>query len=210
VKTREMSAVILAGGKSSRMGENKLLLPLGDSTIIGTLLATLSQLFDECVLVTDHPDSYSDWPVKITADLIRGPEKNSLTGIHAGLSIASNPYSLVVAGDMPFVEPELLRRLAALSGKDDVIIPQQGEHFQPLCAIYHKNCLPHMEELLARHHYRILDFFHAVRVCHVDVAELLPYDRQFWSFFNVNKPEDYRLAKELVEQFRAGSLKGIF
>jgi len=208
VKTSEMSAVILAGGKSSRMGKNKLLLPLGDSTIIGTLLATLSQLFGECVLVTDRPDAYRDWPVKITADLICGPEKNSLTGIHAGLSIASNPYSFVVAGDMPFVEPELLTRLAALSGKEDVIIPRQGEHFQPLSAIYHKNCLPHIEELLARQHYKILDFFHAVRVRHVDVAELLPDGSQHWSFFNVNSPDDYRLAQELFAQFKAGRLKG--
>ncbi len=209
MKTSEMSAVVLAGGKSSRMGKNKMLLPLGDSTIIGTLLATLTKLFGECVLVTDHPEAYGDWRVKITADLIYGTEKNSLTGIHAGLSVASNPYSFVVAGDMPFVEPELLCRLAALSGKDDVIIPQQGEYFQPLCAIYHKNCLPHIEELLARRHYKILDFFNAVSVRHVDAAELLPYDRQLWSFFNVNNPDDYRLAQEFVEQFKAERLKGI-
>jgi len=209
VKTSEMSAVILAGGKSSRMGKNKMLLPLGDSTIIGTLLATLTELFGECVLVTDHPEAYGDWRVKITADLICGTEKNSLTGIHAGLSVASHPYSFVVAGDMPFVEPELLSRLAALCGKDDVIIPRQGEHFQPLCAIYHKNCLPHIEELLSRQHYKILDFFHALSVRHVDAAELLPFDRQLWSFFNVNNPDDYRLAQEFVEQFKAERLKGI-
>ncbi len=206
MNTSEMSAVILAGGKNSRMGKNKLLLPLGDSTIIGTLLTTLTQLFGECVLVTDHPDAYREWRVKITADLICGTEKNSLTGIHAGLSIASSAYSFVVAGDMPFVEPRLMCRLAALSGKDDVIIPQQGEYLQPLCAIYHKNCLPHIEELLARCHYKILDFFHAVPVRHVDVAELLPDDRQHRSFFNVNSPDDYRQAQELVEQFKAGRL----
>lgn len=207
MKTTEMSAVILAGGRSSRMGENKLLLPLGDSTVIGMLLTTLSKLFAECVLVTDHPDAYQSWSVKITADLICGPQKNSLTGIHAGLSVAANPYSLVVAGDMPFVAPALLSRLAELSGEDDVIIPRQGDHFQPLCAVYHKNCLPQIAALLARHHFKVLDFFPAMRVRHVDVAELQQYDRQLLSFFNVNKPEDYRLAQEIVGQYKAGRLK---
>ncbi|MBS3947415.1 MAG: molybdenum cofactor guanylyltransferase [Dethiobacter sp.] len=207
MKTTEMSAVVLAGGRSSRMGENKLLLPLGDSTVIGTLLATLTGLFAECVLVTDHPDAYRDWPVHITADLISGPQKNSLTGIHAGLSVSTSSYNLLVAGDMPFVVPELLCRLAALSGGYDVVVPQQGAHYQPLCAVYHKNCLPHITALLARNQYKILDFFSAVRVRRVDVAELVPYDRQLLSFLNVNTPEDYRLAQDLVGQFRSGRLK---
>jgi molybdopterin-guanine dinucleotide biosynthesis protein A len=206
MKTTEMSAVILAGGRSSRMGENKLLLPLGESTVIGTLLATLSGLFAECVVVTDHPDAYRDRPVRLAADIITGPQKNSLTGIHAGLSVSSGTYSFVVAGDMPFLAPGLVRCLAERCDGYDVVIPRQGGHFQPLCAVYHKNCLPHIAALLAGQKYKIIDFFPAVRVRSVDVAELVPCDRELLSFFNVNTPEDYRLAQELIEKFKSGRM----
>lgn len=206
VETTEMSAVILAGGRSSRMGENKLLLPLGGSTVIGTLLATLTGLFAECVLVTDHPDAYREWPVRLAADIVAGPQKNSLTGIHAGLTVSANPYNFVVAGDMPFVAPELIRSLTARCDGYDVVIPRQGEHFQPLCAVYHRNCLPPIADLLARERYKILDFFPAVRVRCVDAAELVSYDRELWSFFNVNTPEDYRLALEQYAKQKSGRL----
>jgi len=207
MKLMEMSAVILAGGRSSRMGENKLLLPLGGSTVIGTLVATLSGLFAECVVVTDHPDSYRDLPVRLTCDLIPGLQKNSLTGIHAGLSVSASPYNFVVAGDMPFVVPELIGKLAAQCKGFDVVIPQQGQYTQPLCAVYHKNCLPHIAALLAGNRYKILDFFPAVRVCRVDVAELIPFDPELLSFFNVNTPEDYRRAQELIKNFKSGRLQ---
>jgi molybdopterin-guanine dinucleotide biosynthesis protein A len=186
------------------MGENKLLLPLGRSTVIGTLLATLTGLFAECVLVTDHPDAYREWPVSLTADFITGPQKNSLTGIHAGLTVSSTPYNFVVAGDMPFVAPGLVRCLAERCAGYDVTIPLQDGHLQPLCAVYHKNCLPHIAALLAGERYKIIDFFPAVRVCRVAAADLAPYDRRLLSFFNINTPEDYRLAQELASQLAAG------
>jgi molybdopterin-guanine dinucleotide biosynthesis protein A len=204
VKSRDISAVILAGGRSSRMVENKLLLPLGGSTVIGTLLSSLTSLFAECILVTDHPNAYRDWPVRLTADIVCGPQKNSLTGIHAGLTVSTKPYNFVVAGDMPFVAPDLIRCLAAQCNGYDVVIPRQGNHFQPLCAIYHKNCLPHIVAKLAEKHYKIIDFFPEVRVCSIDAAELVPYDRELLSFFNVNTPEDYRLAQEHVRRILTG------
>lgn len=196
--------MILAGGKSSRMAGNKLLLPLGGSTVIGMLLSSLTGLFSECIIVTDHPDAYRDWPVRLTADIVCGPQKNSLTGIHAGLSLSTKPYNLVVAGDMPFVAPGLIRFLAAQCNGYDVIIPRQGEHFQPLCAVYHKNCLPHIAARLAGKQYKIIDFFPDVRLRSVDAAELMPYDRELLSFFNVNTPEDYRLAQEYVRRILPG------
>ncbi len=198
MKTTEMSAVVLAGGTSARMGKNKLLLPLGKSTVVGTLLATLSGLFAECVVVTDHPDAYRDWPVRLAADIIVGTQKNSLTGIHAGLSASARPYSFVVAGDMPFVAAGVIRHLATQCDGYDIVMPQQDSHYQPLCAVYHKNCLPHVAALLAQEHYKISDLLPVVRVRTVVASELMPYDPEMLSFFNVNTPEDYLLAQKLL------------
>lgn len=191
---KQITAVILAGGRSSRMGENKLLLPLGDKPVIGHLIETLNSLFVESILVTDHAYAYQGFVVRTVADIIRCPQKNSLTGIHAGLVAAGEDYCLVVAGDMPFINPSVLKYLANRCDGYDVTIIQDGAHYQPLCAIYHKNCIPYMEKLLRQNHYKILDFFPDVRVKYVDIAELTKLDPEGMSFFNVNTPAEYQRA----------------
>jgi molybdopterin-guanine dinucleotide biosynthesis protein A len=193
-----MAAVILAGGRSSRMGENKLLLPLGESTVIGCLIHTLQDLFAQVIVVTDHPGAYLPMSVQVTGDVFPSPERNSLTGIHAGLSFSSFNYNLVIAGDMPFVQPGLVRYLCELCDGYDVTIPWEGQYFQPLCAVYTKKCLPHMEELLERGWYKIIDFFPSVRVRQIETAALKVYDRDLLSFFNVNNPEDYLRAVKIA------------
>lgn len=199
MQPKQMSAVILAGGRSSRMGENKLFMPLGEKPLIGHLIDTVCRLFAEVILVTDEPQSYRRFPVTVIRDVIECGEKNALTGIHAGLSAAKHPYVFVAAGDMPFVRAGLLRYLCCQADGWDVAIPREGGYVQPLCAVYHKNCLPVMEKHLRSGKYKVTGFFAESRVCYVDVAELLPFDPELLSFFNVNTPEDYRRAQELLE-----------
>ena len=135
----EMAAVILAGGRSSRMGENKLLMPLGGSTVIGCLINTLQDFFAQIIIVTDHPDAYLPMPVQVTGDVFPSSVRNSLTGIHAGLSFSSFSYNFVIAGDMPFVQRDLVRYLCERCDGYDVTIPREDQFFQPLCAVYTKN-----------------------------------------------------------------------
>jgi molybdopterin-guanine dinucleotide biosynthesis protein A len=194
----DISAVILAGGSSSRMGANKLLLPLGQSTVIGSLVDRVCGLFTDCVVVTDCPADFRLLPVRLADDLIDCGVRNSLAGIHGGLSAAVHPYSFVVAGDMPFPVPALVRYLCSLRHGYDVVIPRQDVHFQPLFAVYHRNCLVHIENLLARGRYKIVDFLRHVRARQVDVSELRAFDPGLISFFNVNTPEDYLLAREML------------
>ncbi len=196
-----MSAIVLAGGRSLRMGENKLQLPLGESTIVGRLIKTLTGLFDRCIVVTDHPQYYQSLPVIVTGDLFPCQVRNSLVGIHGGLSVSPHPYNLVVAGDMPFLSPPLVRYLCALRKGYDVVIPQQDSHFQPLCAVYHRRCLPNIETLLGKDRYKVTDLLQYVRVRTVDAEELRPYDPELLSFFNINTPDDYRLAKQYLADF---------
>ena len=198
MKPSKMSAVILAGGRSSRMGENKLLLPLGSRTVIGHLIHTLKQLFAEVIVVTDTPSLYRPFPVRVACDLIRSQQKNSLTGIHAGLTAAKHEYCMVVAGDMPFVMDDVISSLCGKCDGFDITIPREGEYFQPLCAVYHKNCLPHIEKMLAAGRYKIAGFFPNVRTHCVDTAELAFFDPDQISFFNVNTPQDYQRALAML------------
>lgn len=194
MKAQGMSAVILAGGKSSRMGKNKLLLSLGDMPLIGHLIHTVTGMFTECIVVTDTPEAYAQYPVRLTQDIIICAEKNSLTGIHAGLTAAKHDYSLVIGGDMPFVQASVLEHLCRCAEGYDVAIIRDGPHFQPLCAVYHKNCLPHIEALLRAGRFKILGFFPHVRVRFVEMGDILPLDPEGITFFNVNTPGDYARA----------------
>jgi molybdopterin-guanine dinucleotide biosynthesis protein A len=198
MQTGEMSAVVLAGGKSSRMGRNKMLLPLGEETVVSSLFKTLSGLFSEYILVTDQPDAYRFLPARIVRDLISCPVKNSLVGIHAGLSASTTSYNFILAGDMPFVRRELIHYLCTLADGYDVVIPRDGKYYQPLCAVYHVRCIPFIENFLMQKRYKVLDFFQDVHVRFIDVDTLKRFDAQLLSFFNINTPDDYRLATEIA------------
>ncbi|HZK25580.1 MAG TPA: molybdenum cofactor guanylyltransferase [Oscillospiraceae bacterium] len=193
-----MTAVILAGGKSSRMGQNKLFLPLGEQPVIGNLISRLQGKFAQLLVVTDEPDLYGGFPVKVVSDEIICPVKNSLTGIHAGLKYAQTPYSLLVAGDMPFVHPAVVDYLCRQAKNFDVIVPQEGHYFQPLCAVYHQNCISPIEQQLAQENYRIVGFFKYVRVQAIAMDKLMSLDPTGLTFFNINTPDDYQRAQSLL------------
>lgn len=182
------------------MGTNKLFLPLAGKPIIGHLIDRLQGKFVKLLVVTDEPARYRTLPVEVVQDEIICPVKNSLTGIHAGLTHAQTPYSFLVAGDMPFVHPAVVNYLCKRAENYDVIVPRENQHYQPLCAIYHKNCIPYIEQQLASEYYRIMGFFKHVRVQAVTMTELTSLDPTGLSFFNVNTPEDYQRAQEIVSQ----------
>ena len=196
MEPRQMSAVILAGGKSSRMGRDKLFLPLGGKPVIEHLLDVVLALFAHCIVVTGDPEAYRGFAVEVVPDQIVGSQKNALTGIHAGLTKAPTPYAFVVAGDMPFLVPGVARYLCSQADGFDVTVPLEGDYYQPLCAVYHKNCLPFMERLLLLQRFKVTSFFADVRMRAIISAELRPFDPEAISFLNVNTPEDYRLAQE--------------
>jgi len=194
VKTRDMSAVILAGGGSTRMGENKMLLPLGEMNIAETLVNVLTGLFAECILVTDWPGDYRGLSVRFARDLFEGVPKSSLRGIHGGLSASRHPYSFVIAGDMPFISPALIRHLCALADGYDLVLPWEHPHFHPLAAVYNRSILPLLDEMLGSGNYKLGFLRERVRSLYVDVNDLRVYDQQLWSLFNINTPDDYTKA----------------
>lgn len=198
----KMTAVILAGGNSSRMGQNKLFLPLGDKPIVAHLISLLQNIFTQIVVVTDQPALYHPFHIEVKEDVFVCTEKNSLTGIHAGLIHAAYEYTFVVAGDMPFLKQQVVKYLCSQREGYDVVVPVEGKHYQPLCAVYHKNCLPFIEGQLKEKRFRIVDFFADVRVRTVDKSELFPCDPDSFSFFNINTPQDYQLALRMAKRIR--------
>lgn len=105
----EVTGIIVAGGRSSRMGQDKALLRLGGVTVLERIAAVLGQVTKRVIAVTRDPEQYRELGLEMTADLY--PGLGPLSGIHAGLSASNTEWGIVVACDMPLVQPEILRAL---------------------------------------------------------------------------------------------------
>ena len=191
-----VSSVILAGGKSRRMGLNKAFLKIGEQAIIERVTKKMSVVGQEVILVTNSPDEYAHLGRQMVSDVY--PGKGSLGGIYSGLRAASNHYALVVACDMPFLNTSLLRYMILLSTEHDVVVPNTQKGLEPLHAIYSKNCLPAMESLLQENNLKITSFYPQVRARYVEQAELEILDPQLLSFFNINSPNDLEWARRMA------------
>lgn len=189
-KVSGVTGVILAGGTSSRMGSNKALLPRNGLRFIEWIYRTLAELFDEVIIVTNNPEQYTFIPCRKVPDLY--PGKGVLAGIHSGLTHSRNGAILVVACDMPYLNPQLIRHLCSLSSEADLVIPSTEKGFEPLHAIYRKECLPALEEILRCDVIRrVVALMSRVSVRELLSEEIAVFDPDFSSFINVNTPEDF-------------------
>jgi FdhD protein len=194
-----VTAVILAGGKSTRMKSNKALLPYSGELFIERIHRQLSELFPEVILVTNTPELYRFLPCRMVADEF--PGHGSLAGIHAGLKHSKTDYIFVVACDMPYLNNELLRKMVSKADGYDVVIPESDGGYEPLHAIYRKNCLPAMENALQDGKIKIIDCFDWNKVSVVSRDEIVEVDPEFLSFRNINTPEEYfRFREEMQEK----------
>lgn len=184
-----ITAVMLAGGTSSRMKRNKALLTYRGERFIERIYRTLSEIFPDVILVTNSPEQYPFLPCRIVADIY--PGMGSLAGIHAGLAQSGTAYIFVVACDMPDLNERLIRHLASRASGVDVVIPESEGGLEPLHTIYGKGCLPAMNQALASGNSRIIDCFYQLKVDVVSRNEIATIDPAFRSFRNINTPEEY-------------------
>ncbi len=194
------TGVILAGGLAKRFsGELKAFLPVGGKKILNCIYAVFSQLFDEIILVTNEPADYLDWDLMIGTDLY--PVRSSLTGLHAGLFYASNPYVFFSASDTPFLKVKLVKVLLDhLDSQPDVVIPETSKGIEPLCAIYSKRCFQSIEHHLLKRDFKIQNFFKKARVKKISEKRLKIADPDLLSFFNINTAEDLQMAENILKK----------
>ncbi len=195
-----VSAIILAGGNSSRLGRDKALVKIyNNSTIIHTIVEKLWVISDDVILVTNGK-RYANLSVKLTNDIYlnNGP----LAGLHSGLLAAKHSHALVVACDMPFLNLKLLKYMVSLPLDYDVLIPKVGDWLEPLHAIYSRRCIEPIEGRLHGHHFRVQDLLDDVSVHCLPESVLETFDPQNHSFFNVNSREKLREAQLISDAQR--------
>jgi len=193
-----VTGVILAGGKSRRMGRDKAFLPFGDGLLIERVIEVIRQVTEDVLLITNTPERYQRFGLPMCSDVI--PEAGSLGGIYTGLAHAKTPHSLCLACDMPFVKPAFLRVLCDTAPEADVVIPKNAEDFQPLCAIYSQTCREPIRQRIEAGRLKITGFFDQVCVRVIEGDLLARYDPHDVMFFNANTPEEYEQARRMLEE----------
>ncbi|HKQ66439.1 MAG TPA: molybdenum cofactor guanylyltransferase [Methylomirabilota bacterium] len=192
-----ITSVIQAGGRSTRMGGRpKALIELGGRRIIERVLAALTPVVDDVMLVTNTPELYAFLGLPMVADVYA--DRGSLGGIYSGLKAASGDAAFTVACDMPFLHPDIVRLVVERAGQGDVVIPRVGHQFEPLHAVYAKACLPHIEERLLAGQLKIVEFLERVRVIEVAEADVARFREPHVAFMNVNTPEELAQAEALA------------
>lgn len=184
-----VTGVILAGGKSSRMGSNKALLPYRGGRFIEAIYRQLSPLFEEVLVVTNSPEQYAFLGCRMVSDLYH--DMGALAGLHAGLAHSRTPHIFAVACDMPYLSDAVIRTLVARRHQSDVIIPDGEKGLEPLHAVYCRSCLPAMEAALQTGKRRLISFFPEVQVTTVPGDTIRFVDPHLDSFRNINTPADY-------------------
>ncbi|WP_462410176.1 molybdenum cofactor guanylyltransferase [Neobacillus sp. Marseille-QA0830] len=195
-------AIILSGGKSSRMGTNKALLKINDKPNIERIKDELKGSFHEMILVTNEPESYEFLGLTITSD--HYPGMGPLAGLHAGLMASGSDANLLAACDMPFVSGELASALVERCQGYDAVIPITGGQQHPLFAVYHKRVADVAASCIETGNLRMKHLLDRINVLYLTEKELGSFSQLNIEkiFFNMNHPNEYEDAKQQAESER--------
>ncbi|MBS4175361.1 molybdenum cofactor guanylyltransferase [Bacillus sp. FJAT-49736] len=197
-----MKTVILAGGKSRRMGQNKALLPLGEKSIIQRLVEDFTTISEEIIIIANIPEIYSNLGIRIFSDAEKFKGDGPLAGIYTGLDVA-NTACLFIACDMPFASPALGEFMKEVleNSKVDVVIPSYKGRIHPLFGVYHHRIKSHINELLLNDKRKMSQLINEVNAKIIEKQDI-PIDLQDkWEYclWNMNTMEDYQKALEFYK-----------
>jgi len=193
IPEKDITGVILAGGRSSRYGSNKALVKIEGIPLIERVATVMQSLFEHVFLITNTPDEYAYLGFPMYEDLIKG--LGPLGGIYTAMTAIPNSGGFFVPCDMPFLNPYLIRHMVEIRENYDAVVPRISENIEALHAFYSNRCLPAVKKLIDRREYQIFRFFPEVSVRYVEEAEIRGFDSQLRSLLNINWPEE---AKELI------------
>ncbi len=195
------SGIVLAGGSSTRMGMDKRFMTIHAQPLVVWVIERLRALVDEVIVAALDPTMLDGLAARVVTDVY--PGQGVLAGLHAGLTAARSAWAIAVAGDMPLLNPALLRAMMRLAEDSaaDIVVPEWRGNLEPLHALYRPSvCAPAAEAALQAGKRRIVAFYSDMRVHIIPQDEIARWDPEGRTFFNVNTPEDWTLALQQLDE----------
>lgn len=187
----DTTGILLAGGKSLRMGQDKAHIEIDGTPLLSRALELLCHYFATVMIAGDRPD-LATIDIPAIPDIYPG---SALGGLYTGLRSAQTDWIFVAPCDMPYPDAQILELLLKHRNGADAVVPRTPQGYEPVFALYHKNCMPHMQAMLQQGQYRIYDFYQRINVYYLDWQQM-PDDWER-SLLNINTPEQLeRLQKE--------------
>jgi molybdopterin-guanine dinucleotide biosynthesis protein A len=188
-------AIILCGGKSSRMGQDKAMLPFGPECMLQRVVRLMSQAIAPAnmVVVAAAKQSLPTLPPEVRVTRDEHEDRGPLEGLAAGLRCLGNDFdaAYVTSCDVPLLVPAFVTEMFARLGDHEIAVPVDPQHQHPLAAVYRSTVLPKIESLLSDNHRRLRQLFDAVSTNYVATDELRVVDPTLSTLENLNSPEDY-------------------
>lgn len=180
----DATAIIMAGGQSTRMGQDKTMLPVNGKPVIKHIFEQLRPHFSQILISSDDTSKYSFLGAEVVPDKVAG--KGPLMGIASTLRVSENQVNFVIACDIPEVDISFVRRMVRESRGFDAVVPRTGpSQYEPLFAVYKKSSLAAIDKAIASGNYRIIEPFKDCKVNYIDSICVQQFE-------NLNTMKDYR------------------
>jgi molybdenum cofactor guanylyltransferase len=199
----DITGIILAGGRSKRMGRNKALLPFRDVSIIDHIAGIMKSLFKNVIMITNEPEEYDFIQLEKYKDII--PKKGPLSGIHSGLIHTNTEKNFIISCDIPLITSEIISYIIEYPTNKPITVVKADGFIQQLCGVYDKSCYTKAEELLTKEENttgkskcKVLSLIDELgaEIIH---EETIPCYRE-GMYLNINSMEDYNKMLQIVSK----------
>jgi molybdopterin-guanine dinucleotide biosynthesis protein A len=197
----DITGIILSGGKSTRMGENKSFLKIGQQTIIEKLVSMMHSIFNEVIIITNEPELYGFLNLKLFEDIFKnvGP----IAGIHSGLFNSQTEKNFIISCDIPLMNKEMIISILEYPSSSQITVPRADSYIQQLCGVYCKSLLPIIESIIrndesqetretqqSKRKCKVHNLLNQVQVTIIEnIENLHGYNQNI--FLNMNSKDDY-------------------
>lgn len=190
------TAVILAGGKSSRMGFDKQFLEINQIRLMKTLICEIRKEFEDIIIVTNKPEEYKDTSCRIFSDEIK--EIGPMSGIHIGLKKSKSKYVYFIACDMPNINLEYIKYMKKeiIKVKANACVAKKGEKIEPFNSFYSIDIVPKVEKLILSNRRSMLALINSIKTIFIEETTLEKYNCFSDMFANLNTKEDLQIFKK--------------
>ena len=199
---KEITGIILCGGKSTRMQSNKALIRMGELTVIEIMVTKLKTVFSDVIISANNKNDYSFLNPHVIQDVFI--DKGPLSGVHAAIKSSVTEKNFIISCDMPLITEQMIEFIANYKSNKEITLPEVNGKVQQLCGVYSKSVVSEIENIFTLSETdknikgSIFDLLERIPVEFVDVEELPFYEKDI--FLNMNTQADYELIKNIYEK----------